>query len=60
MTVQQFKVRFDMHPHPPPGNPDNELPLEGRSLPGVEGPIPVPPGGLVIDPSFFDMPDLNV
>ena len=65
MTVQQFKTRFNRHPHPPPA-PDGEdgvtLPSGQRlqSVPGVDGPIPVPPGGIEIDPSLFDMPDLRV
>jgi hypothetical protein len=65
MTVQQFKKRFGLHPHDetPPGVTLPEPPpdgLQGRSLPGTDGPIPVPPGGLTIDPSLFDMPDLRV
>jgi len=61
MTVQQFKQRFGLHPHDetPPGV---TLParMSGQSLPGMDGPIPVPPGGLDIDPSMFDMPELRV
>ena len=61
MTVQQFKVRFDMHPHvsPGPGEDGVTLPApSGRlfervqSLPGVDGPIPVPPGGIEIETVF--------
>jgi hypothetical protein len=68
MTVQQFKVRFNRHPHlapsppPPPGVtlPSPPQRMSGQSLPGTGGPIPVPPGGLDIDPSLFDMPELRV
>jgi hypothetical protein len=60
MTVQQLKIRFNMHPHGAPGPHEGvQPPAPERSLPGVDGPIPVPPGGLVIDPSFFDMPDFQ-
>jgi hypothetical protein len=67
MTVQQMKQRFGLHPHPPPDEGENgedgvTLPAQGLrgSLPGADGPIPVPPGGIEIDPSLFDMPDLRV
>jgi hypothetical protein len=63
MTVQQMKQRFDLHPHGEDGVTLPEPPPEGsqgRSLPGADGPIPVPPGGLTIDPSLFDMPELRV
>lgn len=64
MTVQQFKERFSRHPQsenetPDPGSPET-LPVQGRKMPGADGPIPVPPGGISIDPSLFDMPDLRV
>ena len=62
MTIQQFKERFGLHPrseNETPGTPEN-LPAQGRSPPGADGPIPVPPGGIQIDPSLFDMPDLRV
>jgi hypothetical protein len=63
MTVQQFKQRFGLHPHST--EPPTLLPTPpGQSLrgplPGTDGPIPVPPGGLGIDPSMFDMPELRV
>jgi hypothetical protein len=64
MTVQQMKQRFDLHPHStepptllPEPPPDGS---QGRSLPGADGPVPVPPGGFSVDPSLFDMPDLRV
>jgi hypothetical protein len=68
MTVQQMKIRFGLHPHPDPKEDGVTLPapppppqgLRGQPLPGSDGPIPVPPGGLEIDPSLFDMPDLRV
>ena len=67
MTVQQFKQRFGLHPHADPKEDGVTLPAPSRglservqSLPGVDGPIPVPPGGIEIDPSLFDMPDLRV
>ena len=69
MTVQQFKVRFNRHPHTASdqGEDGGRLPeplpppqgLRGP-LPGADGPIPVPPGGLIIDPLLFDMPELRV
>ena len=69
MTVQQFKARFDMHPHGSPDQGEDGVTLPAPPpppqglrgpLPGADGPIPVPPGGLTIDPSLFDMPDLRV
>ena len=65
MTVQQFKVRFNMHPHgaPKEGGVTLPAPSDGTlasRLPGADGPILVPPGGIEIDPSLFDMPDLRV
>jgi hypothetical protein len=63
MTVQQMKHRFGLHPHsdePPTLLPSPPEGLRGQSLPGADGPIPVPPGGFDIDPSFFDMPELRV
>ena len=66
MTVQQMKQRFGLHPHADPKDgvtlpaPSGRLLERVQSLPGVDGPIPVPPGGIEIDPSLFDMPDLRV
>ena len=59
MTVQQMKERFGLHPRssePPTLLPSPPPPV---TLP-ADGPIPVPPGGLDIDPSMFDMPELRV
>jgi hypothetical protein len=65
MTVQQMKQRFGLHPHADPKEGGVTLPASSDGtlasrLPGADGPIPVPPGGIEIDPSLFDMPDLRV
>ena len=59
MTVQQFKQRFGLHPRSsePPALLPSPPPV---TLPAKDDPIPVPPGGLDIDPSMFDMPELRV
>jgi hypothetical protein len=70
MTVQQFKARFNRHPHASPGPSDKDgvtLPAPPQGLrgplPASGGPVPVPPGGFQTmpnDPSLFDMPGLRV